>query len=266
MGSTGFKSSLTMTFIGTATAILDVNGVRFLTDPFFSPAGTEFDMGLAVLKNEESPALRLQDLPPIDAILLSHEDHPDNLDPLGRQLLNGRHVLTTMDGASKLAPRPAVRGLEPWETVTLSLGGKIFEITGTPCQHLPGGECTGFIITTEEFGIGENGLPNAIYFSGDTVYLEEFKRIPEKWNITAAILNFGNATPVLPDGPVQITFDGKQGAHMFRVLKADVLIPMHFDAWGHFEQKGVELRSVLIEEGINDKVQWLEPGKPQRIL
>lgn len=70
-----------MTFIGTATAILDIDGVRFLTDPFFSPAGTEFDIGLTVLKNEESPALRLEDLPPIDAILLSHEDHPDNLDP-----------------------------------------------------------------------------------------------------------------------------------------------------------------------------------------
>ena len=31
--------SLQVTFIGTATAILDINGVNFLTDPFFSPAG-----------------------------------------------------------------------------------------------------------------------------------------------------------------------------------------------------------------------------------
>lgn len=84
MSPSTFKSTLSITHIGTATALLEIDGVNFLTDPFFSPAGTEFDVGPAVLKISDNPALGLADLPPIDAVLLSHEDHPDNLDPLGR--------------------------------------------------------------------------------------------------------------------------------------------------------------------------------------
>ena len=115
-----FGAPLAVTHVGTATVIIHVDGVNLLTDPFFSPAGTEWNMGIMMLKNTDAPALRLADLPPIDAVLLSHEDHPDNLDELGRQLLDGRRVLTTPDGAKKLAPRPGVRALKPW-WVTLRL-------------------------------------------------------------------------------------------------------------------------------------------------
>ncbi|KAL1963110.1 hypothetical protein VTN77DRAFT_8653 [Rasamsonia byssochlamydoides] len=262
-----FKSTLNITHIGTATAILEIDGVNLLTDPFFSPAGTEFDVGHGIiLKNTDTPALRLEDLPPIDAVLLSHEDHPDNLDELGRRLLDGRHVLTTVDGAKKLAPRPGVRGLRPWETVTLAVGGKKFQVTGTPCQHLPGGECTGFIITADEFGTSPDGRPNAIYISGDTVYIDELTRIPEKFHIVAAILNLGAAHAPLPTGTIQITMDGKQAARLFRDIKADVLVPMHYESWGHFTQFGKELEQVFKAEGIYDKVCWLTPGESKKVL
>ncbi|KAI9727391.1 MAG: hypothetical protein M1834_008462 [Cirrosporium novae-zelandiae] len=266
MAPSNFKSTLNITHIGTATAILEVDGVNLLTDPFFSPAGTEWDVGITVLKNSDTPALGLQDLPPIDAVLLSHEDHQDNLDELGRQLLDGRHVLTTMDGAKKLAPRPGVRGLRPWETVTLAVGGKRFVVTATPCQHLPGGECTGFIITTDEFGISPDGRPNAIYFSGDTVYMNELVQIRSKFHVVVAVLNLGAAKVLLPDGPLQVTMDGKQAARLFREIKADVLVPMHYESWGHFTQFGKELAQVFEEEGIKDKICWLTPGKPKKLF
>lgn len=97
-----------------------------------------------MLKNTKGPALQLEDLPIINTVLLSHKDHPDNLDEFGRRLLDGRRFLTTQDGARKLAPRPGVQALKPWETTALRLGGQDFEVTGVPCQHLPGGEVTGF--------------------------------------------------------------------------------------------------------------------------
>jgi L-ascorbate metabolism protein UlaG (beta-lactamase superfamily) len=109
-----FKAPLAITYVGTATAIVHIDGVNFLTDPVFSPSGSEWDMGVVVLKLSDTPALGLADLPHIDAVLLSHEDHPDNLDEPGRVTLDGRHVLTTVDGAKKLAPRPGVRALRPW--------------------------------------------------------------------------------------------------------------------------------------------------------
>ncbi|RJE25256.1 hypothetical protein PHISCL_02406 [Aspergillus sclerotialis] len=267
MAPVNFKSSFSITHIGTATAIFEIDGVNLLTDPFFSPAGTSWDMGGGnVLQNVETPALGLENLPPIDAILLSHEDHPDNLDELGRRLLDGRHVFTTIDGAKNLAPRPAVRGLKPWETISVLLSGKQFEITATPCQHLPGGECTGFIMTTKDFGVSNDGKPNAIYFTGDTVYIDELAKIPEKFHIVAAVMNLGAAFASLPDGPFQITMDGKQGARLFQIINADYLVPMHYESWGHFTQFGKDLVKVFKEEGIFEKVCWLDPGKCVQIL
>ncbi|KAK0490455.1 putative Zn-dependent hydrolases of the beta-lactamase protein [Armillaria novae-zelandiae] len=265
MSPVDFKCSLSIKHISTASAILEIDGVNLLTDPFFSPAGTEWDVGVTVLKISDTPALGLQDLPPIDAVLLSHEDHPDNLDELGRRLLDGRKVITTVDGARKLHPRPGVRGIRPWETVPLEAGGKRFQVTGTPCRHLPGGECTGFILTAAEFG-STDGLPNAVYFSGDTVYFEELVEMRDKFHVVVAMLNLGAAKVLLPDGQLQITMDGKQAARLFREIKADILVPMHYESWGHFTQNGRELAKVFEEEGIQEKVCWLTPGVSKKLL
>ncbi|KAI4865722.1 Metallo-hydrolase/oxidoreductase [Hypoxylon rubiginosum] len=270
MANLPFKSSITVTYIGTATAIIDIDGITFLTDPYFSPEGTEWDVGIATLTSHYEPALTLDQLPPIDVVLLSHEDHPDNLDELSRnRLLDGRRVLTTIDGASKLAPRPGVRGLRPWETTALHVGGKRFDVTATPCQHLPGGECTGFLLTTADFG-ATGGRPNAVYFSGDTVYLPELApRVRDRFHVSLALLNLGAAAVVLPgaDRPLQITMDGAQAARLFRELDADALVPLHFEAWDHFSQKGKQpVASAFEAQGISDKVYWLEPGKPRKVV
>ncbi|GKT44330.1 uncharacterized protein ColSpa_04511 [Colletotrichum spaethianum] len=214
MSSSTFKPPLTVTHITTAAAILNISGIDFLTDPVFSPAGTEWKRRVGILKNTEDPVVQLQNLPVIDAILLSHEDHPDNLDELRRRLLDGRTVLTTADGVRNLAPRPGVQALQPWESVVLTIGGREFQVTGTPCQHLPGGEVTGFFLSAVEFG-SKNGLPNAIYISGDTIYLEELAQMREKFYISAAILNVGATKIAVTDPPLQITMDGKQASRLF---------------------------------------------------
>ncbi|KAJ3517976.1 hypothetical protein NLJ89_g175 [Agrocybe chaxingu] len=174
-------------------------------------------------------------------------------------------VLTTVDGANKLQPRPGVRGLKPWETVELNAGGKQFKVTATPCEHLPGGECIGFILEAKEFGTTD-GLPNVIYFSGDTIYIDELVQIQDKYHVVVAILNLGAATVDLPNGPLQLTMDGKQGARLFRELKADVLVPMHYESWNHFKQGGEELAKAFKEEGVDDRVSWLTPGVSKKII
>lgn len=263
-----FKGTVEITHIGTATAILKINGINMLTDPFFSPAGTIYHSGPAVtLENTETPAMALHDLPVIDAILLSHENHFDNLDDLGRQLLDGRHVFTTPDGAKNLAPRPAVHGLQPWESIDTVIAGTPFKVTATPCVHYPGHECTGLIVSTPSFG-ETDGLPNAIYFSGDTVYVAELAEMRKKFHISLALFNVGAAFVPEAAGsePLQITMGGKQAAHLFRDIGADILVPMHFESWKHFTQGKVGLREEFKEAGIMEQVRWLEPGVPQKIL
>lgn len=257
--------SVNITFIGTATAVLEINGINFITDPFFSPAGTEWDVGAIVLKNTSPPALGLADLPAIDAVLLSHEDHPDNLDELGRQLLDGRRVFTTRDGADKLAPRPSVRGLAPWETVSFTIGAVQFELTATPCQHLPGGECIGFVLSGPDFGQA-NGKPNGIYFSGDTVYVEELATIKNRFNIQAALINLGAASVPIADPPLKITMDSADAVRLIRDLDADVATPMHCDGWGHFSEDGTQAATVLAAADVKERIRWLEPGKKTEVL
>ncbi|KAK7965842.1 uncharacterized protein PG986_000119 [Apiospora aurea] len=226
-----------------------------------------------VLTSHYQPSHTLETLPPIDAVLLSHEDHADNLDPIGRRLLDGRRVLTTIDGARKLAPRPGVVGLKRWEMVPMLIGGRRFEVTATPCQHLPGGECNGFIVTASEFGstIGDDGLsrPNAIYFSGDTVYLEELAQMRERFHISLALLNIGAAAVMPPGGeggePLLITMNGRQAARLFREIGADVLVPMHFESWDHFTEGRDQLEVAFESEGVLDKVVWLELGVPRTV-
>ncbi|KAJ5923107.1 hypothetical protein N7516_010810 [Penicillium verrucosum] len=241
--------TLGITHIGTATAILEINGVNFLTDLFFSPA---------------------DQLPVIDAVLLSHEDHPDNLDELGRQLLDGRRVFTTVDGGKNLSPRPAVHGMKPWEELETIIAGKKFKITATPTRHVPGDECAGFIVTGDNFGTGRDGLPNAIYFSGDTVYFDELNSIAGRYHICVAVMNLGNAHAPMtedPDSPLmQITMGDNDGAKLFRALKVDVLVPMHYESWGHFTQFRDELRQVFQAEGISEKICWLTGGEKIRVL
>jgi L-ascorbate metabolism protein UlaG (beta-lactamase superfamily) len=262
MATIGFKCSLNITFIGTATAILEIDGSNILTDPFFSPAGRIWDLGVAVLKVSKGPGLQLSQLPPIDAVLLSHEDHPDNLDDFGRNLLNGRRVFTTQDGAKNLAPRPGVVGMSPWETKPLVINGKRYEVTATPCVHMPGGECTGFVISAPEFG-QTNGLPNAIWFSGDTVYIEELKEIGKKFHIGVAMLNIGAARG---PGDFPLTLDGKDASRIFKELGADILVPMHYESWGHFTENAEGLAKAFEESGIMNKVCWLELGEKKKVI
>ncbi len=169
----------------------------------------------------------------------------------------------------------------PRETLPLRIGNTQFSITGTPCEHLPGGEVVGFIIAAPSFGTTA-GKPNAIYFSGDTIYLPELAKMREKFrtqlshppfsccvtrltltvnpckDISVALLNLGRATAPLPSGPLQITMDGAQGARLFREIGAEVLVPMHFGSFKHFLEPRDEMERALESEG--DKVVWLKPG------
>ncbi|MGE5750148.1 MAG: MBL fold metallo-hydrolase, partial [Gemmatimonas sp.] len=104
--------TLRATYIGGPTALLEIAGLRLLTDPTFDPGGTEYRTPVYTLRKTDSPAVAPDSLGPIDAVLLSHDHHFDNLDHAGRDLLS--HVplvLTTPIGAERLGGN--ARGLVP---------------------------------------------------------------------------------------------------------------------------------------------------------
>jgi L-ascorbate metabolism protein UlaG (beta-lactamase superfamily) len=76
----------TITLIGGPTALIEIGGFRFLTDPTFDGPG-EYRLPYVTLTTTSRPAIALSDIGPIDAVLLSHEQHADNLDNSRRDLL-----------------------------------------------------------------------------------------------------------------------------------------------------------------------------------
>src|SRR5262245_36742518 len=126
-----------ITLIGGPTALIEIAGFRFLTDPTFDEPG-EYKLPQVTLIKTLGPALSVEQLGTIDAVLLSHDQHSDNLDNSGRAFLpQASRVLTTTIGAERLGG--SVEGLRPWQSVTLSKGGSSVKVTATPARHGPAG-------------------------------------------------------------------------------------------------------------------------------
>jgi L-ascorbate metabolism protein UlaG (beta-lactamase superfamily) len=94
-----------LTHIGEPTMLIEVAGRRLLTDPTFDAPGRSYSFGWGTSSRRlAGPAIPAADLLPIDAILLTHDHHGDNLDPAGRALLPAAGVVvTTASGAGRLS-------------------------------------------------------------------------------------------------------------------------------------------------------------------
>ncbi len=238
----------TVTHIGTATVLIEIGGLRLLTDPVFDPAPTRYRFGPATLRSTAGPALAPDQLPAIDAVLLSHDEHPDNLDTSGRALLADHLVLTTGSGARRLGAGAVP--LAPWSSHEISRDGETLRITATPARHA--GDVIGFVVERP-------GEREALYVSGDTVYCEELDEIAERFTIGTAILHFG-AAQVDEIGELPITLSGEQGLALARSLRARTVVPVHYASWEHFSQGREDVVSAFEDAGLTDRLRWLTPG------
>lgn len=165
MGTPGADPHLTVRLVGGPTAILEIAGLRLITDPTFDPPGVYEPRPGVRLTKTQGPGLGPEEIGPIDAVLLSHDQHRDNLDDSGRAFLHqAPRVLTTVSGAARLGA-PA-EGIRIWETVELQRpDGKMLRITGVPARHGPEGsehltgEVIGFLLSGEDVA--------SVYISGD---------------------------------------------------------------------------------------------------
>src|ERR1700682_5529487 len=139
-GGTRYNSVIVLSFelsyVGGPTALIQVGGVRLLTDPTFDPAGQHYSFGPGIGSTKtQDPAISLDELGPIDAVLLSHDQHDDNLDRRGRDALNiAQKVLTTVAGARRLGGNAV--GLRPWEAaVVTGADGDRITVTAAPARH-----------------------------------------------------------------------------------------------------------------------------------
>jgi len=129
-----------MTYIGGPTVLIDVAGMRLLTDPTFDDAGSTYVRG-STLSKLTGPALPASALGRIDAVLLSHHQHADNLDTAGEAVLKkATRVVTTVEGAAALGAALGSNafGLAPWQSAEMEgPHNRTLRITATPARHGP---------------------------------------------------------------------------------------------------------------------------------
>lgn len=249
---------LQMTYIGGPTLLLEVGGLRILTDPTLDPAGGEYKgTGYSLFKTQ-GPAIGAEDLGPIDLVLLSHDHHFDNLDTAGRELLaRVPVVLTTEAGAERLGG--TAQGLEPGSSHELSLAdGSALRVTATPARHgPPGGDRGPAIGFSLEWGSDEGGT---VYLSGDTVWYEGVEEIAHAHPVQIAVL-YAGAAKVSVAGPLPLTFSAGGAVEAARAFEDATIVPLHFEGWKHFSEGRAELEDAFARAGLEDRVRWLAPGQ-----
>lgn len=213
-------SNASLFFVGTATTILEWEGLRLLTDPNFLHAGAHVHLGPGVTGTRKTnPAIDLHDLPNIDVVLLSHY-HADHFDQeVEQSLRRDLPIITTPHATQHLSTKgdgesfTSVHALDFWEDLLVDFANvqstrgapsPLIKVTGMPGKHIPDGilgtanDIVKAIPPTNGWML-ELGYSNAaplaatdaddddftcgyrIYISGDTLLVSDLEQIPEHY-------------------------------------------------------------------------------------
>jgi L-ascorbate metabolism protein UlaG (beta-lactamase superfamily) len=252
-----------ITHVGGPTVLIEVAGRRLLTDPTFDPPGRTYAFGWGTSSRKlAGPAIAPADVGPLDAVLLSHDHHQDNLDDAGRALLPAAGaVVTTESGARRLGGR--ARGLAAWATTTLEAPGRpAIEITATPCRHGPPlshpivGDVIGFALRWEG---QEHG---ALWISGDTVLYDGVREVAARVEVDTVLLHLGGVRfPVT--GPLHYTLTAPDAVELCRLIGPRSIVPVHYEGWKHFREGRAEVeRAFAAAPELAARVRWVPIGEP----
>jgi L-ascorbate metabolism protein UlaG (beta-lactamase superfamily) len=261
---------ITVTFVGNATTLIAAGGLTLLTDPNFLHRGQHAYLGHGLVsKRLKEPALRIDELPPVDAIVLSHM-HGDHWDRVSQKGLDhGLPVITTPHAAKRLQHRGFrnARGLSTWGQHTITNGGTTLTMTSLPGRHAPGWSqrlLPPVMGTMLEFAADDGSAHRRLYISGDTLLIEELNEIPARFDsVDAGVLHLGGtrlpAGPRLPFG-LTVTMDGRQGAELVAMLALPKTIPVHFDDYGVFASPLADFRREMEQRGMADRIVEVARG------
>jgi L-ascorbate metabolism protein UlaG (beta-lactamase superfamily) len=220
-------TDLRVTWLGHSTMLIESGGIRVLTDPVFGERIGP--LSFAGPRRFHPPPARIEQLPPLDAILVSH-DHFDHLCKTSViELARLRVPFITSLGVGALLERygaETVVELDWWESHTLSGGDLRF--TAVPAHHFSGRSLTDRNRTLWSSGVIETAR-HRLFFSGDTGPHDGFATIAERFGgFDLTMLEIGAWNPAWGD----IHLGPARALDAFDELGGGVLLPMH---WGTFD-------------------------------
>ncbi|MBD0323675.1 MAG: MBL fold metallo-hydrolase, partial [Aldersonia sp.] len=232
------------TFIGNATALISYGDLTLLTDPNFLHAGERAYLGHGLVsKRLREPAMSIDELPPLDAILLSHM-HGDHWD---RRAQNGLDrelpVITTEHAAKRLRDRgfAEATGLTTWQSHVVITDTVQVQVTSLPGRHAPRWTEPLHLLppvmgSMLEFGPLDGPTDLRVYITGDTLLVDDLREIPRRYpNIDTGVFHLGGTTLPFGQRPslgLMVTMDGRQGAEAVQLVDPDEVVPVHYDVYG----------------------------------
>ncbi|KAI0327310.1 Metallo-hydrolase/oxidoreductase [Cubamyces sp. BRFM 1775] len=273
----------TLTFVGTATTLLEWRGLRIMTDPNFLHAGDHVHLGPGVTAQRlTNPSMPIDQLPPIHLVLLSHyhEDHFDKLveDRLRRDLPivttpHAQHHLTAAQ--AKGEPFTAVTALDTWQAADIhaigDAGDSRLRVIAMPGKHVPAGftetvnNVLGAVPPTNGWMVellGEGDRTYRIYISGDTLMVDDLKTIPDKFpHVDLMLIHLGGTSIPGANMPLlMVTMDAAQGIQLVHLINPDITIPIHYDDYDVFKSPLKDFQDLVTEAGLDKKVVYLSQG------
>jgi N-acyl-phosphatidylethanolamine-hydrolysing phospholipase D len=248
-------SQLTITWVGHASLLIQLNGLNILTDPMWSERASPAQF--AGPKRWVAPGIALEALPPLDVVLQSH-NHYDHLDDYTVRQLVRRHPQAFWVTPLGLAPFVRRRGapanalveLDWWEEHRVDS----LRISATPAMHF------------SSRGIGDRGdslwcgftlaaeSGRRVFFAGDTGFHPDFGVIGERLGpFDVAFLPIGAYEPRW--FMRYLHMNPEEAVDAFRVLKARVMVPIH---WGTFKLTD----EAMDEPPVRARSAWRAAGLP----
>jgi L-ascorbate metabolism protein UlaG (beta-lactamase superfamily) len=254
---------LGVTFIGHSSFLLQVGGKNVLVDPVFSKR-------LVFLRRQRRPGLRLEELPPVDLVLLTHA-HMDHLNVTSlRRIVRGTRrqagqapVVIVPKGVEDLVDGlgfHAVHSLDWWEEAEV----QGLTVTMTPCKHWG---ARMFRDTHRGYGgYVMKGGGHSVYHSGDTAYFSGFREIGARLKPEVALLPIG---AYFPDSYRVVHASPEEAVRGFVEMGATWMVPMHYGTFQLGREPMDEPVERLLKEaerlGIAARVRVLEEGETMRL-
>lgn len=257
------ETGLRATWLGHSTVLLEIDGVRILTDPVWGERASPFSF-LGPKRFQPVP-VDISALPPLDAVLISH-DHYDHLDyPSIRELAKLRVPFITSLGVGVHleawgVPPERITELDWWERITLPRG---LTITAAPSHHFSGRSLRDRNATLwSSFAL--RGERHAVFFSGDTGLSPHFAEIGERLGpFDLVMIEVGAFHPSW--GSVHLGPDNAIDA--WRQLGSGKLLPVHWGTFNLAMHPWAEPVDVLLAKSPEGLVmpRLGEPVEPSRV-
>jgi L-ascorbate metabolism protein UlaG (beta-lactamase superfamily) len=251
-------------FIGNATVLIRYAGFTILTDPTFIHIHEQVSIGYGLHATRlTNPAMEIEELPPLDLVLLSHF-HGDHFDQVAEQKLDkALPIVTTNEAAKELRERGFgnTHPLDTWSSLIIGKGDVYLKISSMPGQHgpvladllLP--EVMGSML---EFQSSSNNILFRIYITGDTLVIDDLKEIPRRYpGINLGLLHLGG-TRVLG---IMVTMDGKQGVEAMQIINPELAIPIHYNDYDVFKSPLSDFQREVANAGLEHRVHYLSHGQ-----